>query len=316
MSDLFTSALLLPCNLRLSMILIANFVWLLAYANAETCGLANPIFSAEKSLYKTIAVIGPDDRVERTSENTPGDIEKAQARLNCPLKPLSLQGGKLSDKNQLIGAAVANATIAFEDDMALVNRHDFIKEDGRPSRNFRSCYIEHIPSGTFIPIVDAQWPAYKDRSKNMFEHHDIAVVRFKQKLPKGTALNDGTFLIENNPNIREKVTVVSNFAENLPNRRSLTITSCNRFGLYKLANDSQSNIYGTNCDTGQGSSGGQVYVERNGSPKMIGIVSSEVKTNPEGGAWDSKRLSTGIIKFDSTLFETVESMRARQQDQR
>lgn len=293
-----------------------NLIFLGGLANGASCYFTNQPFAEQTKMYDMIAVIGPDDRKDRNTQNTAHSLEAAQGRLYCPARLLKLKDGKLADRSQLIGSSVSNATIAFEDDIALVNRHMFIrKEDGKQYRNPKNCYVEHIPTGTFSAIVDSEWPAYIENSRNMFSHRDFALVRFGKRLNKGSALKDDTFLIEENPDIREKITVVSNYAENRANPESLTITSCQRFGLYKLADGSQSNVYGTDCDTGHGSSGGQAYLERDHASKMIGIVCGEVKKVPEGGQWNSKQLTTDITKFDSTLFEAAEALRSRQKQQ-
>lgn len=278
---------------------------------ALPCNVANGPFKAQQSLFNTVAVIGPDDRRDRESGDLPENIEAAQARFWCPTAPLRLKAGRLADRNELVGAVISNATIAFEDDFALINRHPLIKENGQTGNNPKKCYIEHIKSGLFMPIIDAEYPAYKDHSKNMYTHQDIALVRLAQKLPPGSALKDDMFMIDENPNIQERVTVVSNWASNRTNHESLTITECKRYGLYKLADGRQSNSFGTDCDTGGGSSAAQAYLFRDNRPKMFGIVSSEMKKVPEGGSWDAAKLSTRISKFDSSLFDSVAALRAR-----
>lgn len=281
-------------------------------AQAVFCQRSKSAFAATAQLYNQVAIIGDDDREIRQPGDISSRMEAAQARLWCLDKSVRLPSGKIPTKAQLKGNFVSNATIAFEDDMAVVNRHMFLNDDGKPNHQLSRCYIEHIKSAQIIPLTDIEYPALGTGKMQGF-HRDFAVVRLGRKLENGSALREEDILIDSSPDIKEQVTVVSNYGLNMKsgNVEALTMTNCHRYGLYTLDGGVQSNVFATDCDSGHGSSGAQAYLRRKDGPKWFGIVSGETKKVKEGGAFSGATLSTGITKFDETIFAIADKMRSR-----
>ncbi|MBX3020885.1 MAG: hypothetical protein KF799_04350 [Bdellovibrionales bacterium] len=266
-------------------------------------------FEAPEDLVHKIAIIGKDDRKGRNSDAS--NLEKAQGRAYCVKKPFPKGIVPTLAQIDSVGAVVSNAVVAFEDDMIIVNRHKFIKPDGGSKAKLQNCYFEHIASGEIIPLVDAEYTKQLPGKANS-EHQDYAIVRLKTK-PKGAhAIPEDMIIVDNEDDLSKPVTIISNYATNLSNRNSLTMTTCKRYGRYGLTTGTASSIMATDCDTGDGSSGAQAYIEVNGRPKLFGIISGDIKSIPEGGSFDPNKLSTAISTFDNTLFESYQRLKQRQ----
>ncbi|MBX3020886.1 MAG: hypothetical protein KF799_04355 [Bdellovibrionales bacterium] len=275
----------------------------------------NSQFQESANLVHQVAIIGEDNREIRKPGSSSGDIEKAQGRVYCIDKP----SNKKNTLPQISKAdilkqkpIVANATIALENDVIILNRHIFIESDGRTIAKFENCYFEHIFSGQIIPLVDAEFPPLlaskhpRDRG-----HRDFAVARLKTKPKDSSAIPKDMIVIDGGPDFSAPIKVISNYAMNTKNRESLTMTTCKRYGIYDLSSGAQSTNIGTDCDTGGGSSGAQAYIEVGGEPKLFGIVSGELKKVPERGSFDPQKLSTSITMFDESLFESYQRLKGR-----
>ena len=288
-------------------------ICLASYASALPCFYHHDTSHAVDQMLHDIAIVGEDDREIRERGSLEEHLEAAQARIWCSDR-LKLKPGQVPTKQQFQGGWVSNATIAFQDDLAIVNRHNFLEPNGSRSTKTSFCFIEHIKTSEFIPIVDVEYPPQPNASKNMRPHRDFAVVRLGRKLENGTAVRSEDIIIDKQRDPNANVTVVSNYAKNNKTGRSneaMTITTCKRKGMFGLADGSMSNVTTTDCDTGLGSSGAQAYLTIGRQKKLFGIVSGETKLDKEGGAYNSDRLQTSIVQFDSTLFESVEKIRAR-----
>lgn len=281
---------------------------------ALPCATHNSAFRAANQLTNEIAVIGPDDRDDRHLSDTTTNIEAAQGRIWC-VDTFKAKPGQVPTREQLKGNFVANATLAFDDDMAIVSRHMFIKANGKPNHSLSDCFFEHIASGSISPIKDVEYNRLiSTTDKVAHSHQDFAVIKLNKKMQNGSAIKDEDILIDWDPDLDEKLTVVSNFAANNKSGRSdlaLTITRCLRYAVGRLANKSATSVFATDCDTGGGSSAAQAYLFRNNAFKIIGIVTGEVKKAPEGGRFNPSTLSTGVVQFDRSIFELAEKIRGR-----
>lgn len=285
--------------------------------SARVCAPANSAFRDFQALRQNAALIGEDDRELRGKANTPADVEAAQVRMYCLSPPLRGNAAinptlaDISAKEQRI----SNGTMAFDDDVAIVPRHVFRKKDGSPGASPKNCYIEHVRTGQIIPVVDAEWPPVPPNS-DLTNHRDrdFAVVRLSRKLPLGSHLNKEDIHLDFARNLNTNIQVISNYGD-VPGNKfkddALTITNCKRFGYYSFASNATSNIAGTNCDTGPGSSGSGAYMSVDSRPKMFGLVSGDITDAPPGGTFNFSKLSTLVVNFDQSLFEAYDRLAAR-----
>ncbi len=298
-----------------SVILIVVFLSPKSHSEIPCESIRNSQFEDASALLQEVALIGTDDRIERNPGDVVMDIEGAQGRIYCHAAgPVPGQGTIPTLEQLKSGYTISNATLAFRDDVAIVSRHLFVKRDGGRNRDPKNCFFEHIPSGRIIRITGAEYPAYSQDSKKMTYHHnDVAIVRLSES-PEGA-----TFIREEDIDFRTDLSqtwplkVVSNYAENSRNGNSfaLTMTNCQALATYKLESGRTSNVYATDCDTGQGSSGASAWVMRNGAPKWFGVVSGETTVAPEGGQF-SKDLNTLVTTFDESLRDSYRRLMSTQ----
>lgn len=274
-------------------------------------------FNATSDLYKQVAIIGSDDRKIRKPGDISIDLESAQGRIWCYKK--ALEKGKVPTRQELDrgGNFAGNATIAFEKDMAIVNRHNFVDaQDSSKTAKVTNCYFEHIKSGEIVQMMDAEFAPLTSKDPTDEINLDFAVVKLNTKIDSATPVMKEDILIETNEDLSAPIKVVSNYAHNNKdgNKYALTITSCTRAGRYDLPSGNLSNTYATDCDTGEGTSGATATLELNGQPKVFGIVSGETKKIPEGQIdvpMDPFALSTAITRFDSSIFDLYERLKNR-----
>lgn len=269
-------------------------------------------FSDSNSLYHQVAIIGPDNREDRTPEAFGENVEAAQARVWCHRKGSKPKGSKLNKSQvSLKNFSVSNATLAFEDGMAIVSRHIFVDEYGKQDKKFTDCFLELIKSGEIIRVEDAVYPEMKTGNTS-FQYQDFAVVRLASAPKGGIPIKEKDIAI--NPGITpgEDLKVVSNVASNNKNGNieALTMTTCQSHGRYKM-NGARVPVHGTDCDTGDGSSGAQVYAQRDGQWKFAAVVSDDLTDAPAGGEFDPKRLSTIVTEFDDSLIESYNTLKSR-----
>ncbi|MBX3023097.1 MAG: hypothetical protein KF799_15585 [Bdellovibrionales bacterium] len=292
--------------------------WYLAISTSALPILCNQKisqFEASQDLVHQIAIIGDDDRQTREPGMVANNIENAQGRAYCLNKPLSSKAGDIPSKEDILKERpfIANATIAFEGDMVIVNRHMFLKDDGSRFAKIENCFFEHIASGQMVPMIDVEYPkmlAGKDPHDS--GHRDVAIARLKFKPKNAAAVTKDMMTIDTNEDFSQPIKVISNYATNTKNRNSLTMTTCKRYGVYNLSSGQPSTKVGTDCDTGDGSSGAQAYIEVQGQPKLFGIVSGHIVRKSEKGSFDAHKLSTVVTTFDESLFESYERLKERQ----
>lgn len=282
------------------------------------CSVRNTQIKDLGRLYQQVAIIEGDNRFLRTpgdvSRDILVDIENAQARSYCLTRPYTGKG--VPNKAYLTSHArmTSNATLAFEGDMAIVNRHLFIDRKAHQLSNIKNCFLEHLASGEIVPMIDVEYPAFDPKGGETYSHRDFAVVKLAHIPHEASFLRTEDILIDNVKQAEVPIKVVSNYANNNSGGRgkeALTMTNCTRFGQYSLPNGEGSNTFGTDCDTGEGSSGAQAYLNVDGSPKLFGIVEGELVKVPQGGKFDPAKLSTMITAFDQTLFDSFERLKSR-----
>lgn len=265
------------------------------------------------------AVIGLDERTERAHRNLPVHIEAAQGRICCHHRgPTPAKNQPPSKDHLRKNYAVANTFLAFEDDMAIVNRHTLVNARGKPWQKLENCFFEHIQSGELIPLVDSAFPPLEpgsnvegtDQLSLKGRKNDMAVVRLSRKPTGGMAIREKDMHFGGLTDPSQRLKVISNYAKNRSNRESLTMTTCNPMGQY-AAEGVPINVHPTDCDTGEGSSGAQVYIESPSGLKLTGIVTGERKDVPEGGQHDPKKLTTAIVTFNENLLESYRTLKSR-----
>lgn len=229
-------------------------------------------FSAPSPPFQRAAIIGEDNRQPRTPSDFGANVEAAQGRLWCHKRGPKPSGDRIA-KSELSTKRyeVSNATLAFEDGIAIVSRHSFVDEYGKMDTEFNDCFVEHIKSGEMIRIQDGVFPPMKTGNTS-FQYQDFAVVRLSSAPSGGIPIKQEDMAISSGITPNDRLKVVSNYATNNKNgkRDMLTMTTCKSYGRYKM-NGVRVPVHGTDCDTGAGSSGAQVYVDRDG-PKFAGIV--------------------------------------------
>lgn len=282
----------------------------------------NSQFEDVGSLYHEVAIIGSDDRAERNPGDLAANVEAAQGRIWCHHRgPTPKKNQAPPDKDHLrSNYSVVNAFLAFEDDMAVINRHTLVDALGKPRRNVKDCFFEHIQSGELIALTDSAYPPVEPGSNvegtdkwNIKGHKDdIALVKLSRKPTGGRAILEREMNFNDIPDPSTRLKVVSNYAKNTGDRESLTMTSCQAMGQYSFKG-APLNVYPSDCDTGEGSSGAQVYIEVNGQPKLTGIITGERKNVPEGGSHDPKDLTTIFTTFNGSLLKAYKELKNRRE---
>lgn len=290
---------------------VISSLYISSSAFAQILCRNNSQFKAPADLVHKIAVIGPDDRHNRTPGEIAKDLESAQGRLWCFDNPPP--DSLTKEKMKKLRRGVSNATLAFENNRAIVCRHLFVCAD-KTKKTFKpeNCLFEHVSSGELIPLVSATYSKLKNDNDIDDANSDFALVTLKHTISedKATALKKEDFFIDtsSSENITDPIKIASNYAANNKdgNPEALTLTTCKSEGRYNLLSGELANVYGTICDTGEGSSCAQAYREHDGRPKMFGVVTGEMKKKPEGGTFDPEKLSTLVTRFDESIFSLYE----------
>ena len=265
-------------------------------------------FADSNAFYQNIALVTAETRVRRnelnTSDFTQFSLESIQGRLWClaegkPARLNEFPSKQILRKNYL----VQNATLAFDQKTLIVSRHMFLDEFGKASTGPENCFYEHISTGkiyraskniSYLPVTSDSGVDYVDG--------DAALIRLKEPVANGTPLTvKNMHLGDSLPN-RTPLTVVSNVAMNAPggNIEGLTIANCSqRRAMLKYGTVTRA--VKTDCNTGKGSSGGQVYILEDGMPKLYGLIATATVKAPEGSGYDDERLSTNIVRLDKEI---------------
>lgn len=298
------------------LIIIMIFASPLRANSTSACKTHNDFQADLKSLSHQTALIGPDDRELRNASNTPMNIEAAQIRFYCPVKPLRIKGPPT--RAMLIDSSViGNGTLAFDDDIAIVPRHTFVDRNGQQTIKPQECYVEHIATGEIVRVSDGEWPPYQAGiDSGAYRDRDFAVLKLGRKVRANSHINKDQIHIDFSRSLAAKIQIVSNFAEMKHGKHddlALTITNCQRYGFYRFQSRAESNAAATDCDTGGGSSGSGAYLSVESRPKLIGLVSGEITKSPAGGEFNAANLSTIISQFDQSLFDAYDRLKSRQQ---
>jgi hypothetical protein len=261
------------------------------------------------SLIHRAAIVDTDNRQVRTLENTQAfkliDLEGLQGRIWCRMNGLDTPQKKPT-KIALRGYyTVANAGIVFENDIILVNRHNFVNEDGTVKFRSSGCYYEEVGTGQLIKLTSkVVFPNYVPDGRHIsYLNGDFALVRLEEKVPSSTPLELAGMIINSSRRGQIALTIIANAADNNKNGESLlqTIAICKAITSLNISR-TKTRLVGTNCATGLGSSGAQVYaMDPSGNPKFFGVVVGEIKDNVEGSGYVPLKLSTIIETFDDSL---------------
>lgn len=287
------------------------------YCYATQCGPHCGQFRELQSLKHNTSLIGNDDRVLRDRQNTPINLEGAQARVYCLGSRLKGNASKTPRRDDLLSAkpTICNATVAFDDDVAIVPRHLFLDDKGNQIASPKNCYLEQASTGKIVQLTSGEWPPLEPGSDSAkIDHHDFAVVKLSQKLSIGSRIGRDDIHIAKDRSGRPNVQIISNYGRiegSSLNNFALTITNCSRFLFYKAKDQTSTNAAATDCDTGAGSSGSGAYFSVESRPKMFGLVSGDVKIAPQGGSFNPGTLSTIVTQFDESLFEAYDRLNAK-----
>lgn len=237
-------------------------------------------------------------------------LEAAQGRLWCLPKNFRLKKGQKVTKPLLkANAAVANATLAFDDDLVLVPKHAFRTHDGKDLNKLTWCYFEHVKSNEIISLADIEIPPQRTAAekKATSAHRDYALARLSRKVENGSAIAKDDIVIDRDWKTSENITVISNYNEGKKFKDPEVLTFAS------FPDKSPSNVIATDCDTTGGSSGAEVFVRRNGRAKLIGLASGDAGHAPDGAPLDLGNHSTVITQFDESVFDVYNAIRARSQ---
>lgn len=290
----------------------------------ENCTGHNPQFNPYSILYHQIALVTPENRVARTADSL-GDHELAQGRAWClnkqdRAKLSSLKGGT-SKLNKFIKAkahSISISTLVFESDIVLVNRHIFVKKNGEPAFSPENCFFEHVASEEMIPFTaKAKYLPYngaKVENDTSYHDFDLALVRLSRPpsdTNKTKAIPEKDILIEKKIMTGTPLIVASNYAHNAPRgeREMLTIANCMAMERIKSSSGGPSVQMNTNCNTGDGSSGSNIFVEEEGKKMFYGIVVSDLEHNKPGSGYDTNRLSTQVTRFTTEFKNLYDDLR-------
>lgn len=292
----------------------ALLLWFPSISNSSNCAPSNHQIEAARKLIQPVTIIETDDREEKSRQGQ--TLEAAQGRLWCLPPTFRLpKGQKITKAFLKKNAAVANATVAFDDDLVLVPTHAFRTYNGKTANKISSCYFEHIKSNELIQFADLEIPeqriALQDKASS--SHRDYALARLTRKVENGSAIPKEDILVDLHINRNEDLTVISNYNEGkkFSDPEVLTFASCKRYGRYSFPDKSPSNAIATNCDTKDGSSGAQVYVRRDGRAKLIGLASGDAGHGADGEPLDLREHATIISQFDNSIFDAYDAIRAR-----
>lgn len=297
------------------MSLLRVSIWVLA-AGMLAGAIGFPTPSVLSSSVQPVALIGSDDRQQRM----PGDAkEEAQGRAWCYDSGPSVKIGRAPSKRRLQsgGFAVANATLAFESNVAVVNRHLFKDALGNDIYGPEKCYFEHILSGVIIAITAVEFPQVEPDSfirgsllpNARYQSGDFAVVRLASTPSNSAFLTKDEIVTGAKLQKNTELKVVSNYAFNRQKKAQRTKVLCRRERFFNL-DGMRSNVYSTSCDTGSGSSGSQVYAKLDGQWKWVGVIVGE-NERKSGSSYEVNFQETVLTVFDDRLIEAYERLQSR-----
>lgn len=219
---------------RLRAWLVGSVGWLCT-TQGHTAPYGVTAYNPTQDHHATIKVarIFEEDRVLRTPGMIPPDRERAQGRILCvPKVPKGSTPNKAAILKQRY--QVANAFLAFEDDVAIVNRHNFMDERGRETFKVTNCFFEHMESGDLVRFVKAESTPQPTTGKSAdINNEDVAVVELERVPGFGTPQVGKSIPVEDIEIDADlggrSLQVVSNFANNLPTGLApdaKTFTSC------------------------------------------------------------------------------------------
>lgn len=269
----------------------------------------NPPHQGIKDLYTEVSLIGPDDRQVRTQQNAfTSSVESSQGRIWCG--PKALKKAPTKRELQKGGFVVENATLFLDRDIVLTNRHMFETQTGLTGRNPKNCWFEHLSTGKIIAITsDIAYPPINGSNLAASCDQDVAILRLSTPVEKATPLAESDIIINHLPDAGRSLKVISNYAANYAPQDALTMTNC-QVMVHVSNHGKPTSFAATDCDTGFGTSGAQVYVQDDGRPKLSGIVTGQMDQAAPGSPYDSFKNSTLVTFFDDSLMETYRKVRA------
>jgi hypothetical protein len=292
-----------------------------AYA---VCAPRNVHFSELVNFFDRTALVTPENRQLRRP-NDLGDDESIQGRVWCVTENESARFKGIPSKSELKAAKarsgnVGNATLHFEDDVVVVNRHLFVEMDGAPKFKPENCFFEHIVSEEIIAGTKyVSYLPYSPHSNGQPDYvgyysTDVAVWRLSKKPDASVKLIDRTRYVMDEKKEIKTLSVAANYADNFRPRgsrsiqkESLTISSCESIeNVYQYGRPTT--IVYTNCNTGLGTSGALVYSSEGGTRKPVGIVVSHHNDRGPGTGYVKNEQDTLVMRFDSRLLELYRNL--------
>ena len=196
---------------------------------------SGPPISRNQGLIEKAALVTKENREIRTKENTQEfadagiDLEGIQGRFWClkknrpPIRPNETPAKARFFKDYRWG----NATVVFNDDVVLLNRHMFTDENGQTKSGSENCFFEHIASGSIIRASkNVEFPphVWHDGKIENKAYDDTAVVKLAKFVPNVRPLQIKDMAINVSTESADLI-IVSNYAENSPfkSKKALTI---------------------------------------------------------------------------------------------
>lgn len=263
------------------------------------------------SRYASATIINADDRRIRATTGTEFEpFESAQGRFWCLIRGKAPKG--VPTHAQLLGGSfsVENAILFVDKDLILTNRHPFTGPTHITPQKMRNCWFEHIQTGRLTRLSsDVAYPPQKTDSLADIVVQDIAIVRLEKEVTGGTPIRLEDLALDLLPETERPLTVLSNFALNFQPWTALTITTCHSRTPFIL-HDKLIYTIGTDCDSGKGSSGSQVYIhDRNGQVKLYGLISGEAKESRDGDDYIPNRNGTLVVTFEGYITDLYHQVR-------
>lgn len=175
-------------------------------------------------LFHDVALVTKENRNPRKKADskafTSFSLESVQGRFWCQVLGNPPPEGYLPTKSELTNNYnVENATVAFEDNVILLNRHMFLDPNGQTKAKPENCFFEHISSGKLYrasPNVANKPLNYQDGKVVDVREDDIALVRLSKRIPGVSPIQAKDMVIDSPHPNGTPLTVVSNYAQNSP----------------------------------------------------------------------------------------------------
>lgn len=265
---------------------------------------------------QNVALVTPESRVKRTT-GTLGYLEDTQGRIWCfsksKLPPTNSPTESYAKKNWY---SIANASLAFEGNIVLLNKHAFFDDHDKIETPPENCFFEHLATGEFIRgTKDLAYPFVREtlehRDLNRTEN-DVALWRIERapSKPDLTVLREKDLLIDWEPPYYTPLIVVSNYAENAPKDKfDKTVTNC--FARHPMVDKHGFLAYEfkSDCNTGKGSSGSLVFTDDGGPRKLVGMVRGESTRKKPGSGYDVDKLQTSIVRFQKNILDLYDQLK-------